>query len=102
MRIRNLSLTNFRCFKRAEIEFSDRLNLVYGNNAQGKTSILEAINFLSLLTSPLASHDREILNFESLKDDKIVLVEGYCPAFAEDDLQKFLKEGNIVFTKKRL
>ena len=69
MQIRSLSLTNFRCFRRAEIEFSDSLNLFYGNNAQGKTSILEAVHFISLLTSPLASHDRELLYFEILESD---------------------------------
>jgi DNA replication and repair protein RecF len=69
MQIRSLSLTNFRCFRRAEIEFSDSLNLFYGNNAQGKTSILEAVHFISLLTSPLASHDRELLYFGILETD---------------------------------
>lgn len=68
MRIQNLSLTNFRCFRRAEIDFSDGLNLFFGNNAQGKTSILEAIHFVSLLTSSLAGNDRELINFDTLND----------------------------------
>lgn len=69
MKIHSLSLTNFRAFKRIEIEFSDHLNLFIGQNAQGKTSILEAIHFLSLLTSPNTGSDREVVNFLSLNED---------------------------------
>lgn len=63
MFIKNLSLTNFRMFRRIEIEFCSPLILLFGNNAQGKTSILEAIHFLSLMSSPIAMHDRELVNF---------------------------------------
>jgi DNA replication and repair protein RecF len=69
MKIHSLSLTNFRAFKRIEIEFFDHLNLFIGQNAQGKTSILEAIHFLSLLTSPLAGSDREAVNFLTLTEE---------------------------------
>jgi len=68
MLIKNLSLTNFRIFNRLEVEFPDSLSLLTGNNAQGKTSVMEAIHFISLLTSPIASHDREVINFSSLND----------------------------------
>ncbi|MBM3138550.1 MAG: DNA replication/repair protein RecF, partial [Chloroflexi bacterium] len=69
MKIHNLSLTNFRAFKRIEIDFSDHLNLFIGQNAQGKTTILEAIHFLSLLTSPSTGSDREVINFLTLSED---------------------------------
>ena len=69
MIIRHLSLSNFRIFQRLEIDFPTRLNLLVGGNAQGKTSILEAVHVLSLLTSPLAGHDREMVNFHSLSED---------------------------------
>jgi len=72
MQILSLSLTNFRAFKRLEIEFAEQLTLLYGKNAQGKTSILEAINFLSILTSPIAGYDRELINFLCLNDDQPV------------------------------
>ncbi len=68
MFIRSLSLTNFRAIKRLELDLPDQLTLFYGENAQGKTSILEAIHFISLLTSPITSQDREIVNFFSLDD----------------------------------
>jgi DNA replication and repair protein RecF len=69
MKIHSLSLTNFRAFKRIEIEFSDHLNLFIGQNAQGKTTILEAIHFLSLLTSPSTGSDREVVNFLALTEE---------------------------------
>jgi len=68
MFIRSLSLTNFRTLKRLELDLPNQFTLFFGGNAQGKTSILEAIHFLSLLTSPIAFHDREIINFSCLED----------------------------------
>lgn len=69
MIIRQLSLTNFRVFKRLELDFSSNLNIIVGENAQGKTSVLEAVHLLSLLTSPIAGHDRQMLRFLTLEDE---------------------------------
>jgi DNA replication and repair protein RecF len=72
MQILSLSLSNFRVFARLEIEFGQGLTLLYGKNAQGKTTILEAINFLSILTSPIAGFDRELINFLCLNESQPV------------------------------
>lgn len=72
MQILSLSLTNFRPFKRLEVDFAEKLTLLYGKNAQGKTSILEAVHFLSILTSPIAGYDRELINFLCMSDDQPV------------------------------
>jgi len=69
MIIRQLSLTNFRAFKRLELDFPSNLNIIVGENAQGKTSVLEAVHLLSLLTSPIAGHDREMIRFLALEDE---------------------------------
>ena len=69
MQIEALSLSNFRIFSRLEMDFPDRLTLLLGNNAQGKTSVLEAVHFLSILTSPLASNDREVINLLATRDE---------------------------------
>jgi len=69
MQLIHLSLSNFRIFQRLEMEFPNRLTLLWGDNAQGKTSVLEAVHFLSILTSPLASNDREIISLLSLSDE---------------------------------
>lgn len=46
MTVRRLSLEQFRCFERAELEPGPAWNLVTGENASGKTSLLEALFFL--------------------------------------------------------
>jgi predicted ATP-binding protein involved in virulence len=43
MRIHNLKLTNFNCFSEREIDLTDRFNLIVGDNATGKTTLLDAL-----------------------------------------------------------
>lgn len=47
-----LKIRDFRCIANAELEFSSGINLILGKNAQGKTSLLEAICVLQRLQSP--------------------------------------------------
>jgi len=63
MQLVHLSLTNFRNFIRLEMEFPPGPTLVVGPNAQGKTSLLEAIDYLVAAESPRAGSDRELINF---------------------------------------
>jgi DNA replication and repair protein RecF len=63
MQLVHLSLTNFRNFIRLEMEFPPGPTLVVGPNAQGKTSLLEAIDYLVDAESPRAGNDRELINF---------------------------------------
>jgi len=69
MYLTHLSLTNFRTFKRLEIDVPSHVTLMVGDNAQGKTSFLEAVFFFSALTSVQSGRDRELINFEALSDD---------------------------------
>jgi DNA replication and repair protein RecF len=45
--LKNLYLRNFRNYAEAEVHFSPRLNIFYGDNAQGKTNLLEAIYLIA-------------------------------------------------------
>lgn len=63
MYLKRLSLTHFRAFSRLDIDTPRRVLLFTGANAQGKTSILEAIAYLATFSSFHASHDRHLLNF---------------------------------------
>lgn len=63
MYLTHLSLTNFRAFTRLDMEVPRRTLLLVGDNAQGKTSILEAVYFLSTFTSFHAQNDRQLINF---------------------------------------
>ncbi len=68
MRLRHLSLTNFRNFVRLETELAEGLTLVVGANAQGKTSLLESIYYLTGARSPHAANDRQLINFLGLQE----------------------------------
>jgi len=69
MHLNTLSLTNFRAFNRLEVEVPRHLLLLVGDNAQGKTSFLEAIHYLTTLDSPLVQSDRQLITFLALKDE---------------------------------
>ncbi len=63
MRIRSLSLENFRNYVRLEQEWPEGSVLLCGANAQGKTSLLEAVYYLATAHSPLTSVDRHLINW---------------------------------------
>lgn len=63
MHLRHLSLTNFRAFSRLDMEVPRHILLLVGDNAQGKTTLLEAVYYLAAFTSFHASHDRQLINF---------------------------------------
>ncbi len=63
MRLTHLSLTNFRNFTRLDLDVPGGTIMLVGNNAQGKTSLLEAIYFLATLSSFHASSDKQLINF---------------------------------------
>ncbi len=65
MILETIEIKNFRNHIHTQIEFSENLNLILGGNAQGKTSILEAISYLCLSKSFNASSDSYVLNFNS-------------------------------------
>src|SRR3990170_2954716 len=68
MRLTHLSLTNFRNFVRLETDWPPGPTLLVGANAQGKTSLLEAVYYLSGAASPHASSDRQLINFLALQE----------------------------------
>ena len=61
MYLKHLSLTNFRNFARLDLEVPRRAVLLVGSNAQGKTSILEAVYFLATFTSFQTHTDRQLV-----------------------------------------
>jgi DNA replication and repair protein RecF len=61
MIIKSLDLADFRNYRSLKIEFSSGTNILYGDNAQGKTNILEAIYLSSTTKSHKGSKDRDII-----------------------------------------
>lgn len=73
MKINKLSVTNFRNHENTNICFQEGINVIFGNNAQGKTNILEAITLFSEGKSQRCKNENEIIkkgeNFSSLSLD---------------------------------
>ncbi|MHB1294935.1 MAG: DNA replication/repair protein RecF [Anaerolineae bacterium] len=63
MHLSHLSLTNLRSYARLELDLEARIHVFQGENAQGKTNLLEAIYYLATTRSPLASTDRELIRW---------------------------------------
>lgn len=72
MYLKRLSLTNFRNFTRLDIDVPRRSVLLVGDNAQGKTSVLEAVYFLAALTSFQTNADRQMVNFLEARNSPAV------------------------------
>jgi DNA replication and repair protein RecF len=72
MYLKHLSLTNFRNFARLDIDLPRRALVLVGSNAQGKTSVLEAIYFLAAFTSFQTHADRQLVNFDEAKKNLAV------------------------------
>ncbi len=73
MRLTHLSLTNFRNFARLDIDIPRRSVLLVGDNAQGKTSVLEAIYFLAAFTSFQTHSDRQLINFIAARSQELTV-----------------------------
>ena len=64
MYIKKIKLENFRNYNYQEINFCDKINNIFGSNAQGKTNILEAIFICSLGKSFRTNNDKDLINIE--------------------------------------
>jgi DNA replication and repair protein RecF len=68
MYLKHLSLTNFRNFARLDLDVPRRVVVLVGSNAQGKTSLLEAIYFMAAFTSFQTHADRQLVNFIAARE----------------------------------
>lgn len=65
MYIKSIELINFRNYDNARIYFTNGLNVIIGNNAQGKTNLLESIYLASIGKSPRTSKEKELIKWNS-------------------------------------
>lgn len=90
MRVDSLYLRSFRNYSEASLNFEKGINLICGNNAQGKTNMLEAVYMLTGGRSFRTRFDREMIGFDSLS------AEIKAEVFASERSQKLeinLKRG---------
>ena len=72
----HLSLTNFRNLVEVDLELPAGVVVFYGPNAQGKTTLLEAVYLLAIARSFRAENEREVLNFQAVAEGGQGLVSG--------------------------
>ena len=93
MIVKALELERFRNYVRFQTEFHPRVNLIYGENAQGKTNLLEAIAYLSSARSHRARYDREMIRL----DGEDALIRGAV----ESRGREFLLEARLARGRRR-
>ena len=64
MHIKNILLENFRNYDNQEINLNENINIIYGNNAQGKTNIIESVFLCAYGKSFRAKKDKELIKFD--------------------------------------
>ena len=105
MYLTHLSLTNFRSFARLDLDVPRRVVLLVGSNAQGKTSVLEAVYFLAAFTSFQTHVDRQLVNFVEAKKSLAVgrLVAEYTrgPASHRLEVRLILEPVGVNGTRLR-
>ena len=71
MHLAHLALTNFRTFRRLELDLQPGLHVVTGGNASGKTNLLEAISLLATARSFRSGSDAELIAWDALARDPL-------------------------------
>ena len=75
LKIKSLKLKNFRNYELLNLEFDGSTNIFYGDNAQGKTNILEAVYLSGTTKSHRGSKDRDMIRFGAEESHIEVIVE---------------------------
>jgi len=70
--IEEIELTNYRNYEKLSILFEDKVNVILGENAQGKTNVMESIYVLAMAKSHRTSNDKELIRW----DEEYAKIEG--------------------------
>jgi DNA replication and repair protein RecF len=81
MYLKKLSLTNFKNYGQADMEFTPKINCIVGNNGVGKTNILDAIHYLSLTKSFFNNIDSVSIRH----DEDFFIIQGLFVKDGEED-----------------
>ncbi len=65
MIVKSLELENYRNYRELKLEFESGVNILYGDNAQGKTNVLEALYMSATTRSHKGAKDKDIINFDA-------------------------------------
>ena len=76
MPLSRLRLSNFRNLVDVDLEIPGGVSVFYGENAQGKTALVEAVYTLAIARSFRAENEREVVNFGAATNGDVAIVEG--------------------------
>lgn len=97
MYIQSLELEQFRNYRELNIEFGRGTNIFYGDNAQGKTNILESVYLAATTKSHKTSKDRDIINFNSDESHiKVIISKNDVPIRIDMHLKKNKNKGIAI------
>lgn len=103
MFLKSLTLNNFRNYDHLKINLEPNINIIYGDNAQGKTNLLESIYFLAVTKSHHSFLDNKLIRngFDSLKVEGIIRNGSIDTKYAINlqDHKKNLKIDNDIVKK---
>mgnify|MGYP004653236525 FL=1 len=99
LKLKKLYLKNYRNYDELVLDFNDNLNIIIGDNAQGKTNLLESIYVLAVTKSFLSINDKNLIMFDS----RYSLVKGSLNNNTSfDELEVLISEaGKIVKINKK-
>lgn len=93
MKIKKIILKKYRNYDNLEIDFNDNLNIIIGDNAQGKTNLLESIYVLAVTKSFLSITDKGLIKF----DNKFSIIKGVLDSNnSKDNLEIFFNDNGKV------
>lgn len=85
MHVAHLSLTNFRNYTRLELDLLPGVTLFHGDNAQGKTNLLEALYYLATTRSPHTTQDPQLVNWDAAETEELIIVGRLLADVARQD-----------------
>src|SRR3990167_3771625 len=100
MFLKQINLTNFRNYSNLELSFDQRPTILVGNNAAGKSNLLEAIYLLSTSKSLRAETEDELIK----KGEEFAKVEGFLTDGGETELMVIINSPtkDVTLRKKAL
>ena len=90
MQCKKIKVENFRNIERAEVAFDAGVNLLLGDNAQGKTNLLEAVSLMAIGKSFRGARDADLIRFGA---DKATIALDYCDHIRDMQLTATLMAG---------
>ena len=102
MNVQHLSVKNFRNIEKIEIDPCDEINIIYGENAQGKTNVLEAIYVSATTKSHKGSKDKEIIKFEQEESHIRSMIERHDMEYRVDMHLRTYKSKGIAINGQKI